>query len=150
GPDRRSTPAVVRGASLGCADVLPGPLHADEQGGIAAGVGVRLPKPHPIRAAQFVVVDGRPDAEHLIGGCCQRPLECHLHTIGVCGSGYAGGMTKSTVWTVVGVIVAIVIAWWLVSALFSLLWFIAKLAVVAVVAVAVYAGLRALLNRTAD
>ncbi|MFC7787845.1 hypothetical protein ACU045_02580 [Microbacterium sp. MAHUQ-60] len=59
-------------------------------------------------------------------------------------------MTKSTVWTVLGVIVAVVIAWWLVSALFSLLWFIAKLAVVAVVAVAVYAGLRALLNRTAD
>lgn len=59
-------------------------------------------------------------------------------------------MTKSTVWTVLGVIVAVVIAWWLVSALFSLLWFIAKLAVVAVVAVAVYAGLRALLNRAAD
>lgn len=59
-------------------------------------------------------------------------------------------MTKSTVWTVVGVIVAIVIAWWLVSALFSLLWFIAKLAVVAVVAVAVYAGLRAVFRREAD
>ena len=59
-------------------------------------------------------------------------------------------MTKSSVWTILGVIVAVVIAWWLVSALFSLLWFIAKLAVVAVVAVAVYAGLRALLNRTAD
>lgn len=56
-------------------------------------------------------------------------------------------MTKSTLWTVVGVIVAVVIAWWLVSALFSLLWFIAKLAVVAVVAVAVYAGLRSLLSR---
>lgn len=52
-------------------------------------------------------------------------------------------MTRSTVWTVVGVVVAVVIAWWVVSALFSLLWFIAKLAVVAVVAVAVFAGLRA-------
>ncbi|HTN54694.1 MAG TPA: hypothetical protein VLZ82_00820 [Microbacterium sp.] len=59
-------------------------------------------------------------------------------------------MTKSSVWTVLGVIVAVVIAWWLVSALFSVLWFIAKLAVVAVVAVAVYAGLRALLRRAGD
>jgi hypothetical protein len=56
-------------------------------------------------------------------------------------------MTKSTLWTVLGVIVAVVIAWWLVTALFSLLWFIVKLAVVAVVAVAVYAGLRSLLSR---
>lgn len=59
-------------------------------------------------------------------------------------------MTKSTIWTVVGVVVAVVIAWWLVSALFSLLWFIAKLAVVAVVAVAVYAGIRSLVARERD
>jgi len=59
-------------------------------------------------------------------------------------------MTKSSVWTILGVIVAVVIAWWLVSALFSVLWLIAKLAVVAVVAVAVYAGLRALLRRAGD
>jgi hypothetical protein len=59
-------------------------------------------------------------------------------------------MTKSSVWTVLGVIVAVVIAWWLVSVLFSVLWFIAKLAVVAVVAVVVYAGLRALLRRAGD
>ncbi|MFD5225959.1 hypothetical protein ACFWHT_10105 [Microbacterium sp. NPDC058342] len=56
-------------------------------------------------------------------------------------------MTKSTIWTVLGVIAAVVIAWWLVSALFSLLWFIAKLGLVALVAVAVYAGLRALTGR---
>jgi hypothetical protein len=59
-------------------------------------------------------------------------------------------MTKSTVWTVLGVIVAVVIAWWVVSALFSVLWFIVKLAVVAVVAVAVYAGIRALVARERD
>lgn len=59
-------------------------------------------------------------------------------------------MTKSTIWTVVGVVVAVVIAWWLVSALFSLLWFIAKLAVVAVVAVAVYVGIRSLVARERD
>ena len=43
-------------------------------------------------------------------------------------------MNKSTLWTVVGVIVAVVIAWVLVDVLFSVLWFIGKLAVVAVVA----------------
>lgn len=59
-------------------------------------------------------------------------------------------MTKSTIWSILGVIVAVVIAWWVVSALFSVLWFIAKLAVVAVVAVLVYAGLRALTSRSGD
>jgi hypothetical protein len=59
-------------------------------------------------------------------------------------------MTKNTVWTVLGVIVAVVIAWWVVSALFSVLWFIVKLAVVAVVAVAVYAGIRSLVRRESD
>lgn len=58
-------------------------------------------------------------------------------------------MTKN-IWTVLGVIVSVVIAWWLVSALFSLLWFIAKLAIVAVVAVAVYAGIRALTSSQRD
>jgi len=47
-----------------------------------------------------------------------------------------------TVWTVIGVIVAVVIAWFLVDVLFSLLWFIGKLAIVAVVAVVVYFVLR--------
>jgi len=51
-------------------------------------------------------------------------------------------MTKNSVWTIVGVIVAVVIAWWLVGVLFSLLWFVAKLAIVAVVAVLVYLALR--------
>lgn len=49
---------------------------------------------------------------------------------------------KNTLWTVIGVIVAVVIAWWIVSALFSLLWFIAKLAIVAVVALVVFLVLR--------
>lgn len=59
-------------------------------------------------------------------------------------------MNKSTIWTVLGVIAAVVIAWWVVSALFSLLWFIAKLGLVAIVAVVVYAGLRALTARARD
>ena len=48
-----------------------------------------------------------------------------------------------TVWTVIGVIVAVIIAWFLVDVLFSLLWFIGKLAIVAVVAVIVFFVIRA-------
>ncbi|MCK2025584.1 hypothetical protein KZC56_04665 [Microbacterium sp. SSW1-47] len=58
-------------------------------------------------------------------------------------------MTKN-IWTVLGVILAVVIAWWIVSALFSVLWFIAKLAIVAVVAVVVFLVLRNLFSRDAD
>ncbi len=58
-------------------------------------------------------------------------------------------MTKN-LWTMLGVILAVVIAWWIVSALFSVLWFIAKLAIVAVVAVVVFLVLRSLFTRDAD
>jgi hypothetical protein len=58
-------------------------------------------------------------------------------------------MTKN-IWTVLGVILAVVIAWWIVSALFSVLWFIAKLAIVAVGAVVVFLVLRSLFTRDAD
>ncbi|MGW9629699.1 hypothetical protein ACWGST_03285 [Agromyces sp. NPDC055520] len=53
-----------------------------------------------------------------------------------------------TVWTVIGVIVAVVIAWFLVDVLFSLLWFIGKLVIVAVVAVIVFFVLRSVFGRT--
>ncbi len=53
-------------------------------------------------------------------------------------------MNKSTVWTVLGVIAAIVIAWILVDVLFSLLWFIGKLVIVGVVAVIVFLVLRSI------
>ena len=59
-------------------------------------------------------------------------------------------MNKSAVWTVIGVIVAVVIAWWLVTVLFSVLWFLAKLAVVAVVAVIVFLVLRNVFARGHD
>jgi hypothetical protein len=52
-----------------------------------------------------------------------------------------------TVWTVIGVIVAVVIAWFLVDVLFSLLWFIGKLVIVAVVAVVVFFVLRSVFAR---
>ncbi|MFJ2367938.1 hypothetical protein [Microbacterium sp. NPDC087665] len=59
-------------------------------------------------------------------------------------------MTKTSIWTIVGVIVAIVIAWWIVGALFSLLWFIAKLAIVLVVAVVVFIALRSIFGSRSD
>ena len=52
--------------------------------------------------------------------------------------------------TVLVVIAAVVIAWFVVNAIFSLMWFVAKLVVVAVVAVAVYGLLRLLLSRASD
>ena len=55
-----------------------------------------------------------------------------------------------TVWTVIGVIVAVIVAWFLVDVVFSLLWFIAKLAIVAVVAVIVFFVLRALVRPSDD
>lgn len=55
-------------------------------------------------------------------------------------------MNKSTVWTVLGVIAAIVIAWILVDLVFSLLWFIGKLVIVVIVAAVVYFVLRSLFS----
>ncbi|BDZ53990.1 hypothetical protein [Agromyces marinus] len=55
-----------------------------------------------------------------------------------------------TVWTVVGVIAAVVIAWILVDVVFSVLWFVVKLAIVAVVAVAVFFWLRSVAKRGDD
>lgn len=59
-------------------------------------------------------------------------------------------MTKNTVWTILGVIAAVVIAWWLVGLLFSVLWFIAKLAIVAVVALIVFLVLRSVFSTNDD
>jgi uncharacterized protein YacL len=55
-----------------------------------------------------------------------------------------------TGWTVIGVIVAVIIAWFLVDVLFSLLWFIGKLVIVAVVAVIVFFVLRMIFARGGD
>ncbi|MEE2815803.1 MULTISPECIES: hypothetical protein [unclassified Microbacterium] len=57
-------------------------------------------------------------------------------------------MNKSTIWTIVAVVVSVVIAFWIVNALFSLIWFIAKLAIVAVVALIVFVVIRSLLARS--
>lgn len=58
-------------------------------------------------------------------------------------------MKMSTVWSIAGAIVALVIAWWLVSFLLSVVWFAVKLAIVAVVALVVF-GLIKQLFRSRD
>ena len=50
--------------------------------------------------------------------------------------------------TVVGVIVSIVLAWWIVNLLLGLVFFIVKILIVAVVAAIVFVALRGLLNRS--
>lgn len=59
-------------------------------------------------------------------------------------------MMSRTVWTVLGVIAAVLIAWFLVDLLFSVVWFIVKLAIVAVVAVIVFFVLRSMVARRGD
>ncbi|HEX6953662.1 MAG TPA: hypothetical protein VF156_02175 [Agromyces sp.] len=58
-------------------------------------------------------------------------------------------MTR-TLWLVLGVIASVVIAWFVVDLVFSLVWFVVKLVVVALVAVAVFFALRAWLGRSSD
>lgn len=59
-------------------------------------------------------------------------------------------MNKSTIWTVLGVIGAVVIAWILVNVLFSLIAFAFKLLIVAIVAVVVFFVFRAIFVRGRD
>ncbi|MFG6444219.1 hypothetical protein ACFXP7_02970 [Microbacterium sp. P06] len=56
-------------------------------------------------------------------------------------------MNKSTIWSVLGVIVAVVIAWFLVNVLFSVIAFAFKLLIVAIVAVVVFFIIRSLFSR---
>lgn len=58
-------------------------------------------------------------------------------------------MTR-TLWLVLGVIASVVIAWFVVDLVFSVVWFVVKLVVVAIVAVAVFFALRAWLGRSGD
>ena len=54
-------------------------------------------------------------------------------------------MNKATLITIVGVVIAIVVAWWLVNALFGLIAFVVKLLVVLAVAALVFVAVRAAL-----
>ncbi len=58
-------------------------------------------------------------------------------------------MNKNTLWTILAVIGAIVIAWVLVDVVFKLVWFLGKLLLVAVVALVVYGVIR-LAMRSSD
>ncbi|MBX3068826.1 MAG: hypothetical protein IT191_08095 [Microbacteriaceae bacterium] len=53
----------------------------------------------------------------------------------------------SLIGTLAGVVISVVIAWWLVTILFHLLWLIWKIIIVAIVAAVVFFALRALLFR---
>jgi len=52
-----------------------------------------------------------------------------------------------TVLTILGVVVAVVIAWFLVDVVFHLIWFVVKLIIVVAVAALVFWALRGLLAR---
>jgi uncharacterized membrane protein YwzB len=52
-------------------------------------------------------------------------------------------MNKATLITIVGVVIAIVVAWWLVNAIFGLIAFVVKLLVVLAVAALVFVAFRA-------
>jgi len=59
-------------------------------------------------------------------------------------------MNKGTLWTILGVIAAIVIAWILVELLWGVALLIVKLAVVAVVALFVFFLLRSVFSRSSS
>ena len=58
--------------------------------------------------------------------------------------------SQGTLWTILGVIVAVVIAWWLVSILASVLRCVGKLVIVAVVAGVDFFVMRNLFTRDSD
>jgi len=59
-------------------------------------------------------------------------------------------MNKETIFTLLGVLAAVVIAWFAVDVVLSAMWFIAKLVAVAIVAAVVYVALRLFFARGSD
>lgn len=59
-------------------------------------------------------------------------------------------MSKNTLWTVLAVIASIVIGWFLVNLLFSVVAFVFKLVIVAAVALVVFLVLRSAFSRSGD
>jgi len=57
-------------------------------------------------------------------------------------------MNGSTVWTVIGAIVAVVIAWFVVNLLLSVMWFAFKLAAVLIVGIVIFFLLRRMFARS--
>ncbi|WP_119698623.1 hypothetical protein [Microbacterium halotolerans] len=56
-------------------------------------------------------------------------------------------MNWGTVWTVIGAIIAVVIAWFVVNALLSVMWFAFKLIAVLIVGVIIFFVLRGMVSR---
>lgn len=56
---------------------------------------------------------------------------------------YDGAMRKSTMWSTVGAVIAVIIALWVVNVVLSVTWFLVKLAIVVVVAVVIYGLIKA-------
>lgn len=52
----------------------------------------------------------------------------------------------STVWSIVGAIIAIIIAWWVVNVAFSIAWFLVKALITVIVAVAIFYLIKASLK----
>jgi hypothetical protein len=55
----------------------------------------------------------------------------------------------ATIVAVIGVIVAIAVAWWLIGFVFALVWFVVKLLIVALVGVIVFLAIRRALSAPA-
>ncbi|MGR6090568.1 hypothetical protein ACU4IU_08390 [Brevibacterium sp. CSND-B09] len=55
-------------------------------------------------------------------------------------------MKMSTVWSIVGAIIAIIIAWWVVNVAFSIAWFLVKAIITVVVALAIFGLIKASLK----
>ena len=49
----------------------------------------------------------------------------------------------STVWSIIGAIIAIIIAWWVVNVAFSIAWFLVKAIITVVVALAIFGLIKA-------
>jgi hypothetical protein len=58
--------------------------------------------------------------------------------------------SRNAIVTILGVVIAVAIAWFLVDVVFHLIWFLAKLIIVAVVAGLVFFALRGLFARRGD
>ena len=52
----------------------------------------------------------------------------------------------STVWSVIGAIIAIIIAWWVVNIAFSIAWFLVKAVIAVIVAAAIFGVIKASLK----
>jgi VIT1/CCC1 family predicted Fe2+/Mn2+ transporter len=55
-------------------------------------------------------------------------------------------MKMSTVWSIIGAIIAVIIGWWVVNIAFSVAWFLVKAIITIVVALAIFGIIKASLK----